>query len=197
MSKKEGAGGGSLSHTRLEREGQDPQKQAWEEAIRFLAQRARSEQEVHRRLIRHHPEERVSVILARLAANGWVDDRQYACQYVNSRRSYGRRRLLQELRRKGIPPEIAQSAVSDLLSDGEMLEAAHQLAAKRLASMTGVDREKASRRLYGLLVRRGFAGEIITRVIGPLVASLPAPIRNQGHSGLRRSAWKSKGEEHL
>ena len=81
--------------------------------------------------------------------------------------------LRSELRRKGVGGEVAEKAVEDALGEEEVTEADMSREAARswvrkqspstldqfLGPRFGEERERARRRLYGYLVRRGFRGE--------------------------------------
>jgi regulatory protein len=61
------------------------------------------------------------------------------------------------LREKGVAPEVADAALEEA---GDEAERAYELATRRAARMSGLDPQAAHRRLYGLLLRRGFGHAI-------------------------------------
>ena len=84
--------------------------------------------------------------------------------WVEHRRSVGsggggkglaRRALAQELRRKGIADEVAREALDTLDPDDEEA-AARALVRRKLRSVAGRPPEKATRRLVGMLARKGY-----------------------------------------
>ncbi|BDG60499.1 regulatory protein RecX [Caldinitratiruptor microaerophilus] len=144
-------------------------------ALRHLGRRALTAEELSRRLARRgFSEAAVSAALSHLAARGWLDDREYARQYVAAHRQgwalQGPRRLAAELRRRGVPPDIVAEVVGDLGS-AELEAQAEALARSRLARMGGADRRTAWRRLSGLLARRGFEPEVVASVLRRVLAA--------------------------
>lgn len=163
----------------LERE--DLVWRAREAALNLLSYRARSAAELRRRLRRKDfPDDVVDRCVADLAAKGLVDDAAFAASWVRDRvrgRPRGARRLVQELRAKGVDQETAAAAVQETLAaeDVTELELARDAAsawARRAfggrgapARMDAESRQTAKRRLYGYLARRGFAGKVIRVVM--------------------------------
>jgi regulatory protein len=86
---------------------------------------------------------------------------------VESRQSgkgLGRRALAQELRRKGIDDEVAREALAEVEPEDEE-EAARTLVRRKLRTLRRVDRATATRRLTGMLARKGHSGEVAWRVV--------------------------------
>jgi regulatory protein len=72
--------------------------------------------------------------------------------------------MAQELRRKGIDEELARAALDEVRpEDGEA--AARALVQRKLRTMRGVDRTTATRRLAGMLARKGHSGDVVWRVV--------------------------------
>jgi regulatory protein len=148
----------------------------YDRAIRLLAVRARSVADLRRRLAREGPDPRhVTAAIERLVAAGVVDDAEYARGRVRSRlRSQGTsaRRLRQELARDGVASDVAAEAVSEVFEDeavdvGAVVE---QIARRRAATLKGLDREVARRRLYGFLARRGYEADDVRRAVEKALA---------------------------
>jgi regulatory protein len=139
-------------------------------ALRLLAHRPRSEWELkHRLLRRSFPAPAVERCIEQLRATGLLDDRAFAEELARHRirnRPLGRRRLLLELRAKGIAPEVAAAAVAAAFGEerASELDLAHRAAAK-FRRRSGEDRARARRRLAALLSRRGFPGEVVREVM--------------------------------
>jgi len=140
-------------------------------ALRMLAARARTEAQVKERLLQlGFDPEIAGAAVAWLRSLGYLDDEAFARQWVRSRvehRPMGARRLALELRRQGVPPAIADEAAGGV-TEAQETEWAFALANERLARLGHLPREKAMRRIYGLLERRGFAPRVISRVMGRL-----------------------------
>jgi regulatory protein len=133
-----------------------------------LAGRARSRHELRQRLARKNvPDELAERLLDRFTEVGLVDDGALARSWVESRqrsRGLARRALAQELRRKGVDDETARTAVNDLDPAREE-EAARQLVRKRLRSLRDVGHATATRRLVGLLARKGYPAGVAFAIV--------------------------------
>jgi SOS response regulatory protein OraA/RecX len=105
--------------------------------------------------------------VADLVARGYVDDAAFARHWVETRapRGYGAARLAADLRGRGIPAALIRDALVRL--DGEtQLERARAVAARRLATLRGAaDPARAAGRLRDYLLRRGYAGSVVVRVL--------------------------------
>lgn len=112
------------------------------------------------------PEDSAVRVLDRFEELGLVDDTAYAQTFVRSKqagRGLARRALAHELRAKGIDDEIAQDVLSEVDPEQERARA-HELVAKKLRTMHGLDRAKQTRRLSGMLARKGYDAEV-SRVV--------------------------------
>lgn len=98
----------------------------------------------------------IGIIIHRLTELHLLDDVSYAEDYVASRSAYqGRRRVTQDLMRKGVKKDIIDRAFEDTNPDDER-EVALELARRKVVNMTISDRNKITQRLVGFLARRGF-----------------------------------------
>lgn len=145
-----------------------------ERCLSLLSQRPRTRAELERRLARAGaPDDLVAEVLDRFVAAGLVDDAAYADAYVRTGigvRRRGTGSLRAELRGRGVPPEIIESATADIDEQAE-LATARALAQRRTAGMTRLDPQVRRRRLTGLLLRRGFSSAIVCCVLAELLAS--------------------------
>jgi len=138
-------------------------------AYRYLTYRPRSRAEIIQKL--HDKEFNdaiIEAVLDDLARFGYVNDRQFANQWTRSRirlRGFGRRRIEQELKNKGIDREIIQEVFGNIFVDETEIETAKLVAGKKMQTMKCVDRETRRRRLAGFLERKGFSFEIIRTVL--------------------------------
>ncbi|MCS7246679.1 MAG: RecX family transcriptional regulator [Anaerolineales bacterium] len=137
----------------------------YQQALRYLSFRPRSEQEMHRYLSSRETEERVRAqVLERLRTNGWLDDRRFAEQWVENRSAFrprSKKALRLELRQHGVQPAVVEQALQEL--DEE--ELAYLAVRKVLDRYRGLDRVTFQRRLQGFLVRRGFSYDIVPLVL--------------------------------
>jgi regulatory protein len=137
--------------------------------LRLLTARARTRAELSGQLTkRGYPDDIRDRVLDRLAAAGLVDDADFAEQWVRSRRvnsGKSRRALAAELHTKGVDNDIITTALGGLDAAAER-ERAEQLVRARLRrEALGEDDTRLSRRLAGMLARRGYsqtlAGEVV------------------------------------
>jgi regulatory protein len=69
-----------------------------------------------------------------------------------------------ELRRKGVDDEVARDALDEIDPDDEV-EAARALVRAKLRSVRNLDRDKAVRRLVGMLARKGHSSSVAFQVV--------------------------------
>jgi regulatory protein len=113
------------------------------------------------------PQGVAETVLDRFGEVGLIDDVAFAQAWVDSRhhgRGLGRRALAAELHRKGIDDETAADALSSVSSEDEFA-AAQALVRRRLGSMSSLPRDVATRRLVGMLGRKGFGAGLAYRVV--------------------------------
>lgn len=163
--------GDEISDARIaELEGEDALWKARESALNLLSFRARTATELRRRLReKGFADEVVERAVAELVEKGLVDDSAFAETFVRDRvrlRPKGPRRLVQELRAKGVDVDTAEEAIEEVMRGEETSELELARAAvARWARRPGEDAQKARRRLYGFLVRRGFGGETVRQLL--------------------------------
>lgn len=134
--------------------------QAKDACLNLLAVRARSRAELEKRLgEKGFRLEVTAAALDRLAEVGLVDDGSFAEQWVHERHTYsgrGKKALHRELREKGVAPDAAENALAIVTDDAERARAT-DLVRRKLATLSrDLDRDKAVRRLVGMLARRGY-----------------------------------------
>ena len=138
----------------------DPESVARKILLDQLSIKARSRRELEDRLARRNvPEEVAARLLDRFEEVGLVDDEAFARAWVEGRqrsRGLARTALAVELRRKGIADETARAVLAEV-DPGDEDDAAAQLVRKKLRSMRGLDPQVATRRLVGMLARKGYA----------------------------------------
>jgi regulatory protein len=137
----------------------DPESVARTILLDKLAAQPRTRHELAEVLARKLvPEEVARRLLDRFEEVGLVDDAAFARSWVESRqagRGLARRALAQELRRKGVPDEVARDALAEVDPDDER-EAARALVRRKLGSMSRLDHQARTRRLVGMLARKGY-----------------------------------------
>ena len=113
------------------------------------------------------PEEAAVAVLDRLGEVGLVDDAAFARAWVSSRqagRGLARRALAAELRAKGVDHGLAAEAAAQV-DDEDERAAARRLVERRLPGMRRLDGATATRRLMGMLARRGYAAGLSASVV--------------------------------
>lgn len=138
--------------------------QASNAALRLLAIRPRTVDEMRQRLSTRFGGAAAEKTISRLQAQGLLNDAAFAQQWRNSRerrkpRSQGM--IQRELRAKGVADEI----ISRTLEGYDSAAAAHRAAARYAARQSGAGRAVFDRRVGAFLNRRGFNGEIIRQTL--------------------------------
>ena len=113
------------------------------------------------------PDEAAEAVLDRFTEVGLIDDAAFARAWVSSRstgRGLARRALSAELRAKGIEPEVAAEAV-DAVDDDDERATARRLVDRKVGAMRRLDRATATRRLMGMLARKGYNGGLAAAVV--------------------------------
>ena len=147
---------------------------AYNYALNLLAARPYSTQTLRRKLIqKQYSAADADEAIRRLVDNGLLNDAKYAEQYARSRiltTGASRRRLQQELYRKGIKGELATIAISNVIEQEDIDPAVviERVARKKLAQLGDLEPLVLRRRLFGFLARRGYDLEEIKRVVGQL-----------------------------
>ncbi len=129
-------------------------------AVAMLARRACSRGEIERRLnTARYMDETVEMVLYKLDKEGFLNDRDFAVQWVRSRisRKLGASRIRMELRQKGVDEEDIRSALENV-DEQEQLTQAVSLAEKGFArARPDEDQRNVRRRVMSSLIRRGYS----------------------------------------
>lgn len=146
----------------------DPESVARALCLRALTGAPKTRQQLAEMLARKDvPEEAAEAVLDRFVEVGLIDDAAFARAWVESRqsgRALARRALQAELKAKGVDAEVAAQAVETVDADDERA-AALQLVQRRARSMQRLDRATATRRLVGMLARKGYNGGMAAAVV--------------------------------
>jgi regulatory protein len=154
---------------RVEREA--ARLKVYDRALNMLAFRARSSAELARSLVRKgEPKELVDLAVARLQEQGLLDDAAFAQSFTRAKvlgAHQSKRRVQQELARKGVARAVTDAAIATVFEDEEVdqREVVEQAARKKLRSLTKLEPVVRRRRLYAFLARRGYDGEDIRRAM--------------------------------
>ncbi|WP_372462296.1 recombination regulator RecX [Nonomuraea glycinis] len=113
------------------------------------------------------PDEAAEKVLDRFSELGLINDEAFAEAWVDSRhhgRGLAKRALAAELRHRGVDSETVNEAVERLDPDQE-LETARRLVERKLRSTRSLDSKARTRRLAGMLARKGYAPGLAFRVV--------------------------------
>jgi regulatory protein len=153
----------------------DSEPALYDAAIKILTRRAHSVSEMKKALIRRTADEGlIKKVLARLKANGLIDDARYAKQFARQRteiRHQGKYRVARELRSRGVPDRHIDTAVAEAAANTDEAAAVRQRIDRKMKLFRGEidDRKVAS--LYRSLLRAGFSAGTIRRELRRLTAA--------------------------
>lgn len=137
---------------------------ARERALYLLGLRDYACKELEEKLYSEADPVTAAAVVERLREVGLLDDERYAARLARSLsevKHYPRRRIEQELRRRGISPVLAQAAVSDL--EGEDFEQALEILRRKYYNK--LNDPDSRRRVTAALARRGFSYGAIRRAM--------------------------------
>ena len=144
------------------------------EALRYafglIKFRPRSEYELRQRLKRRgFSEPAIEETLLFLKEQGFVDDLEFARIWVESRikKPLGINRLKQELKIKGIGKDIIEQALESVSNYNEEA-VVKDLACRRWEKLKHIQPQKAKRRIFLYLLRRGFSPDTIQEAISQI-----------------------------
>ncbi|MBV9321880.1 MAG: recombination regulator RecX, partial [Mycobacterium sp.] len=136
------------------------EEQARALCLRLLTARSRTRSELAGQLAKRGYRDDVSVrVLDRLAAVGLVDDTEFAEQWVQSRRAKAgksKRALAAELHTKGVDNDVITAVLGGIDAAAERDRAEQLVRAKLRCETLGDDDARVTRRLVGMLARRGY-----------------------------------------
>jgi regulatory protein len=128
------------------------------ELKRLLRQRVENETEIGQTL--------VELVIRRLKDQGYLNDAKYAAAFSSLRRDnekFGRRRVVTELKAKGVHSEIIDKTVESTFSEiNEEKQARDYLRRKRLQKPCN---QKETARVFRQLVRAGFGAKTIFAIL--------------------------------
>lgn len=141
-------------------------------ALRLLSYCARSEHELHNRLRRKgFSEEIVKQIIVKLKEYGYIDDMEFARQWIEARcrlKPCGSYRLARELREKGVSNDIIFHALAEFERNYSLDELCLTAAVRFCEKRTFADSCEKLRKVRAFLMRRGFSHETISRCLRQL-----------------------------
>jgi regulatory protein len=149
---------------------------AREICLRQLAVRPRTRAELAKALLRKEiSEEVIAEVLDRYDEVGIIDDAAFARAWVSSRhqgRGLARRALANELRQRGVDPEVAGEAL-EAVDDEAEAETARALVDRKLRTASGAP-DAIFRRLVAMLARKGYPAGVAIRAVKDALAARDA-----------------------
>lgn len=151
------------------------EEQARALCLRLLTARSRTRAELAGQLTkRGYPDDVSDRVLDRLAGVGLVDDTDFAEQWVQSRRANSgksRRALAAELHTKGVDNQVIDTVLAGIDAGAERERAEQLVRTKLRREVLSEDDTKVTRRLVGMLARRGYSQTVACEVVlGELAA---------------------------
>jgi regulatory protein len=145
----------------------DDEASLYEYAVGALSRKMRTVAELKRLLRRRADEELlVDVVIARLKEQKYLNDSQYATTYSAYRQAnekFGKRRVVTDLKIKGVHPDVIEKAVGQAYSGINEEKLARQyLERKRLRKP---ENERETARIFRMLARAGFTSATIFKIL--------------------------------
>jgi regulatory protein len=107
-------------------------------------------------------------VLARFEDVGLIDDAAFARSWVESRhysRGLAGRALSAELKQRGVAADEIRAALDEQLSPDAEAAAARRLVERKIPGTRGLPADQRTRRLAGMLARKGYSPGLAFRVI--------------------------------
>jgi regulatory protein len=151
----------------------DPESVAREICLRLLSQRGRTRAELAQALRRRGvPGEAATVVLARFTEVGLIDDEAFAQSLAlaqHCERGLAARAVAVKLRQRGLPDSAIKAALG-LIDPASERETAHRLVARKMPGLRTFAPEARTRRLIGVLARRGYSPSLAAEVVREALA---------------------------
>ncbi len=150
-------------------------KEALEYAFFLLKFRLRTEREILERLRRKKFDEGIAgQVVSFLKEKRYIDDSGFARAWIESRlnKPLGVKRIIQELRRKGIDNGIIGREMEKAAAGYSETKVVEKLAKEKFEKLKGLDIQKAKRRIYAYLLRRGFNADAVIDAVSGLGTKL-------------------------
>lgn len=144
-----------------------------DKAMKLLAVRSRSRQEIADRLQRAGFDAHVTALVQqRLEELEILDDLTFALELAEQASARGRApaAIRRELMSKGVPRGTIDEAVDRVCGGGSGLEQALELGRRRARSYGSLPGQVARRRLAGFLARKGYAPDVVFEVCRTVLA---------------------------
>jgi len=139
----------------------------YERALKLLTQKSRSTHDLRRLLTKRCEKPTlVEMVIDKCIARGYLDDVKYAVQFARlhvERRRHGRRRIVLELRTRGVSAEDIETAVGEVFCTLDEETLVRRALENKLKIAAREWTAPKARKLYAQLIRAGFRGDLIVR----------------------------------
>ncbi|MEY5145154.1 MAG: Regulatory protein RecX [Actinomycetota bacterium] len=146
----------------------DPRERARTICLNQLSYCARTRAHLESVLLKRGiPTEIAAEVLDRFTELGLINDAEYARTYAQSRqrsRGLSARSIQRELQTKGVSTEDISEAMVDV-DDESQRRIAQTLVERKLRGLAGVETQVATRRLVGMLARKGYSPSLAYAVV--------------------------------
>lgn len=141
-------------------------KRAKLRAMHLLTDMDRTEYQLKNKLLTGgYPEDIADMAMEYVKSFGYINDREYARRFVESKKhAKSRRELYALLSGKGLEPALIEEALEEYCSGGDAEEAIRNILRKKRFNLENPT-QKERQKIYALLARKGFRYEDISRII--------------------------------
>jgi regulatory protein len=143
-------------------------KQALVKAEHFCAYQERSQKEVRYKLVEWGMRgDELEEIISELILNNFLNEERFAKSYASGKfniKHWGRVKIKQGLKLKGVPDKILQKAIYSI-NDDDYLQTIEKLAIKKAQSLSENDPFKRKNKLMNYLQAKGFETDLILLVL--------------------------------
>ncbi|TCD26156.1 RecX family transcriptional regulator [Pedobacter psychrodurus] len=143
-------------------------KQAQVKAEHFCVYQERSQKEVRYKLVEWGMRgDELEEIISELILNNFLNEERFAKSYASGKfniKHWGRVKIKQGLKLKGVPDKILQKAIYSI-NDDDYLQTIEKLASKKASTLNENDPFKRKNKLMSYLQAKGFETDLILLVL--------------------------------
>ena len=149
-------------------------KKAYNYAIRLLAFRSRSEKEIRDKMkLKGYEEQIINKTIDLLYDDKYLNDLEFGRSLIRDKQNFngaGKNLLKNELYKKGLNKELINELIEENVSYEDEYKRALELAEKKNSKFSiKDDKNKKYRQLSGLLSRKGYSFDIISKVVKKVI----------------------------
>ncbi len=137
----------------------------------LLKFRSRSEKEIYVRLKKKRFDEKtIQETLSYLKDNNFINDISFANAWIESRlkKPIGLNRIRKELKIKGIDEKIIEQKIDELKDRYFEQDIVKKIAKEKFNRLKNIEPDKAKRRIFSYLMRRGFSADAVLDTLNEL-----------------------------